>query len=585
MGPITRRGFLTAGSAGVLGLAASRFTVVDLNAAPSVNKNRNTPDSVLDAFIANYLRLMNAPGITLGTANENGTVRVAAYGYDDPECKQRIDPSQLFHIGSITKSFVALVILQLHEEGKIDLQKPVLEYLPWLPIECTYGAINAHHLLTHTSGLPDALVLFPTDRTTRWQQAWKPGEKFYYSNVAFDILGHLIEALDGRTWPSAAKARVLDRVGMPSTVAVITSDIAARTAHSYVPLYEDRPYPRMGKLARAGIFQFDDAAGSIASTGKDMSVYAQMLLNHGKLANGRIISEDSFALMSKPHIKADEFGPTASYGYGIAVDTMDGHPVLRHTGGMPSFASAILIDLEAKHAAFASINAMQGFRPTQVVQYAVQLMSAVPNPKGYLAPPVIEDPLDVKNAADFTGTYTGDDGKTVEITAEKQALFATIDGHKMQLESAGPDAFITEDPLYARSAFAFGRMPQDQKKEDAPKPSEPKPASPPVIELALGSHWYRNSRYTGPTEFKAPDHYRALTGYYLGNLDGFPSDVTIVIRKGELCMENGGKLVPIGENEFMVDGAPDRLEFLYVVGGKARLMKMAGIDLWRFERT
>jgi len=372
---------------------------------------------------------------------------------------------------------------------------------------------------------------------------------------------------------------------MGSTVSVITSEIAPRTAHSYVPLYEDRPYPRMGKLARCGIFQFDDAAGSIASTAKDMSVYAQMLINHGKCENGRIISEDSFALMSKPHIKAEEFGPTASYGYGIAVDTMDGHPVLRHTGGMPSFASAILVDLEAKHAAFASINAMQGYRPTQVVQYAVQLMSAVPNPKGYLAPPVIEDPLEIKNAAEYGGTYTGSDGKTVEVTAEKQALFLTIDGHKLQLESAGPDAFLTEDPLYARSLFSFGRMPQEGKKEDAAKPNEPTPSSPPVIELFHGAHWYHNSRYTGPTEFKAPDHYRAFTGYYVGSLDGFPSDVKVIIRKGELWIDNGGKLVPIGDNEFAIDGVPDRVEFIYVVGGKARMMKMAGLDLWRFERT
>src|SRR5207245_1571063 len=108
----------------------------------------------------------------------------------------------------------------------------------------------------------------------------------------------------------------------------------SRTARSWVPYLQDRPYPRQGKLAPAGNFQFDDAAGSIASTGKDMTLYAQMLLNHGQAASGRIISDESFALMSKAHIKAEEFGPTASYGYGIAVDTLDKHPVLRHTGGM-----------------------------------------------------------------------------------------------------------------------------------------------------------------------------------------------------------------------------------------------------------
>jgi CubicO group peptidase (beta-lactamase class C family) len=90
----------------------------------------------------------------------------------------------------------------LHEQGKLDLQRPVLDYLPWLPIVTSYGALSAHHLLTHTSGLRNALSL-TSDRVTRYQQAWKPGERFYYCNLGFDILGHLIELLDGRSWPAA----------------------------------------------------------------------------------------------------------------------------------------------------------------------------------------------------------------------------------------------------------------------------------------------------------------------------------------------------------------------------------------------
>ena len=76
--------------------------------------------------------------------------------------------------------------------------------------------------------------------------------------------------------------------------------------------------------------------------------------------------------MSTPYIKASEFSETASYGYGIAVDTLDGHKILRHTGGMVVFASSIHVDLDGGVAAFASINAMQGYRPTAVTEYAVR---------------------------------------------------------------------------------------------------------------------------------------------------------------------------------------------------------------------
>ena len=93
------------------------------------------------------MKAMNSPGLTLGIANRAGTVRVASFGFSNPGLKLAVEPNMLFHIGSITKSFVALVLLQLHEEGKLDLHTPVLDYLPWLPIITTYGPISAHDLL------------------------------------------------------------------------------------------------------------------------------------------------------------------------------------------------------------------------------------------------------------------------------------------------------------------------------------------------------------------------------------------------------------------------------------------------------
>jgi len=594
MSSITRRNFLSAGTASALALAASRFTVVELHAAPKNSKNKNTPEVALDNFIAAYMRAMNAPGMTLGTASKSGTVRVAAYGFNDPDLKQKIDPAQLFHIGSITKSFLSLVLLQLREEGKIDFQRPVLEYLPWLPIETPFAPVTTHHLLTHTSGLPDALVLFPSERTAKWQQGYKPGEKFYYSNMGFDILGHLVEALDGHSWPTAVKTRVIDRLRMTSTSSNITNDLRPRTAKSYVPLFDDRPYPRMGKLTPAGGFQFDDAAGSIASTAHDMTLYAQMLLNRGQGPDGRIISEESFVLMSKPYVKAEEFGPTANYGYGIAVDTLDGHPVLRHTGGMPSFASAILLDLETGAGAFASINAMQGYRPTQVVQYAVQLMSAAAAAtKSLPAAPAIDDPMTVANAADYVGSYVTSDGKKLDVSGDKQ-LFAAINGKRVALQHAEGDSFLTDDPEFARYLFTFGRTKApDSEKSDAKesesktdaKPTEEKPKPQPVIELTHGPDWYRNDRYTGAIDFKPSETYKAFTGYYVAS-GMFPASAEILVRKGELWMEGAFQLQPIGENEFAPDsGIPERVEFLFVAGGKARLMKFAGEDFWRFERS
>lgn len=573
---LSRRNFLSTSARAAAALTAGSFVITEAAASQTTASERTPVDQALDHFIESYMKAMNSPGLTMGTASRAGTVRVASYGFSNPGMKQPVQTDMLFHIGSITKSFVALVLLQLNEEGKLDLHKPVLDYLPWLPIVTPYGQVSAHDLLTHSAGLPDALSLIPSDPATRFRQAWKPGERFYYCNLGYDILGNLIELLDGRSWAASVKARILSRVGMHNTAPVITNDIRPRTAESWVPYFEDRPYPRSGRLAPAANLVFDDAAGSIASTPADMTLYMQMLLNRGALGSGRIVSPDSFAMMTKPWIKASEFGPNASYGYGIAVETVDGHAVLRHTGGMASFMSAMYIDLDAGLGAFSSINAQQGYRPTAVSQYAVQLMAADAAKKAAPALPAVEDPKFVKNAADYTGTYTSTDGKTIQVAGDNM-LTATVDGKLVPLQHSGGDSFIAADPQQSRYTFVFGRAKNEKEKN---KPG-------PIVELMHGSGWYTNDRYSGPKTFVAPTEYSALAGTYNG-VGGFEgSTAEIVILKGQLWVEGqSAALERIGEYEFRpTEGAPspERVEFLFIVNGKARLMKISGADYFRFQ--
>lgn len=172
---LERRAFL----AGAL-RAASACTASGLFVAEGAAREQSF-DPVfrpLDEFIAEYMRAMNSPGLTLALANTYGIARTAAFGFSDLETRVPVTPDLLFEIGSISKSFVALTLLQLREEGKLDLNRPILEYLPWLPIEANYGVITVHHLLTHSSGLPDALILFLTNPQARHVQAFKPASTF-----------------------------------------------------------------------------------------------------------------------------------------------------------------------------------------------------------------------------------------------------------------------------------------------------------------------------------------------------------------------------------------------------------------------
>jgi CubicO group peptidase (beta-lactamase class C family) len=526
----------------------------------------------LDDFIHRYLREMNAPGLTLGLANRSGIVRTASFGLADLEAKTPLTPDMRFQIGSISKSFVALTLLQLRDEGKLDLGRPILEYLPWLPIETGYGVVTVHHLLTHTSGLPDSLNLFASDPSWRHVQGFMPGEHFYYCNVGFSILGHLISKLDGRPWPQAIRARIMEPLGMTASRAMIDDTSRSSCPSSYKPFYEDRPYPRHGRLAKAEDLVFDDAAGSVLSTPGDMARYMQMILNRGAGPNGRIVSEDGFASFSKSYIKALEFGPTAGYGYGIAVDKMGEHTVLRHTGGMDSYASAILMDLDGGVAAFASINAMQGFRPNAVVEYAARLIGFDWQQKGPQRAPAIPDSSVIANAGDYAGVYASPAGKQVEVkTAGKRLeLFAGAGASANPLEATGADAFVSTGAGYTTFPILFGRS-----------------ADKHVTELSYGSEWYFNEHYSGPKEFPTPFGLEGLTGYYRAD-SAWVGTVQIVLRNGQLWLDGAAPLEREGGNLFRVAGSGpvsiERAEFRRIVDGRARVLNLSGVDLWRIER-
>lgn len=365
---------------------------------------------------------------------------------------------------------------------------------------------------------------------------------------------------------------------MKSSAAVIANENRRRTAKSYVPFYDDLTNVRQGSLAPAGNLVFDDAAGSVVSTPGDMALYLQMLLRKGQGPRARLVSEESFALFSKPYIKANEFSTTASYGYGIAIDQLDGHTILRHTGGMASFMSALHVDLDAGVAAFASINAGQGYRPNPVTQFAVQLMNAHAGRKPLPRAPEVSDPMVVKNARDYDGTYVSTNGGEVAVTAKGDRLTMRAGSQSVPLQSAGDDMFFATVREWQRFAIVFGRAEKKAGDADGKKNS-------PVVELMHGADWYTNTKYSGRRSFVVTAGLESFVGHYRADSVWLGS-MRVVLRKGRLWLDGVIPLAPLGQALFRVGDDPfnpDMVEFFYVVEGKARLMKMTGADLWRVD--
>ena len=544
---------------------------------PSADSSAVPPP--LRRFIADYMRAMNAPGLTLAIASRQGAPVTGCYGFVDLAAKIPVLPTHRFEIGSISKSFAALVILQLQDEGRLDVGQPILKYLPWLPIETDYGDILIHHLLTHSSGMPSDAPAVPAEPGVRVRQTFQPGTRFHYSNWGFEVLGRLIEKLDGRPWHAALTTRILTPLGMSDTAPVISSLGRARIAQSYVPQLDDRPFPRHGALVPAGNMTFGLASGSIASTPHDMGRYMQMLLNRGEGSSGRLVSQNAFKLFSTAHIVAPDLGPKVSYGYGIGVDDFDGHTRLRHTGGMVSFMSAIQLDLDAGVGAFASINAQLGYRPNPVAQYALQLMQAGVGRKAP-APPPADDAAVIANAADYAGSYRAPDGRTLEVIAEHEQLTLLADGVRIAMQALSKDQFIAEHERFALFPLVFGRAPAS-----APSSADAPVVRAAVVDLGYGPDWYGHTRDSDNRNAVAAPELAPYPGVYYSE-NPWVGTVRIVLRRGKLWMDGVTPLERLGGDLFRLaeePSSPETAEFRQVIDSKAQILSLGGNLLHRIS--
>ena len=520
----------------------------------------------LDEYIARHMADTGAPGMTLALANRDGALRISAYGFADTKSGARVTPDTMFEIGSISKSFVGLTLLQQREEGKLDLNKPIVEYLPWLKISSQFEPITTHHLLSHTSGLPGAPLLLDAMLAELWT-TYAPNNRFLYSNTGYNILGFIIEAVEKRSFADTLTTRLLKPMGMDASSAVITNETRRRMAVGYGPLNSDRPFPQKGPLGELPWLEMDMAAGSIASTPGDMAKYIRMLLNRGALPKGRILSDDSFSLFIKPAIKSPFRGEDASYGYGLWVSDMAGHTRLRHTGGMVAFSSSIDVDLTAGVGAFASVNAnLRGYRPVAVTRYAIDLLNASlagkPLPDAPASPP---SPTEIKNAADYAGTYTSVDGAKLELAADGSKLLLIHRGERIPLERSGGDIFLVKHPDF--ELFQLGFVRENQK----------------VTEAFHGANWYMGASYSGPKTFTTPKDWEGYVGHYTNDSPWY-GDVRIVLRKGQLYQNGLQRLNPKSGGKFGFNDPelPDYVAFESIINGRAMRLNFSGIV---FRRT
>ena len=513
------------------------------------------------------------PGLALGITDREKLVHAAAFGHADLASGRPAGPDTMFEIGSIGKSFTNVALMQLRDEGRLDLNAPVSHYLPWFEVQSGHAPITTHHLMTHTSGLATGTDIGPHGLFEAWalrdsRTGTPPGEHFRYSNVGYKTLGFLLEEVDGRSYQEAIQARVLDPLGMRDSHPVIGFETRKLAAVGYRSFYDDRPEHRDHGLAPALWTEYGVGDGCQASTAGDMAIYMRMLMNGGAGPMGRLMSGESFRLMTRRVIPTHQWGG-AHYGYGLILADVDGHAYLGHGGSSTGFVSGMVADLDEGIGVVVLINGcVRSYGAIDMAMHIVRLLRAGLRQREMPSLPPAVAPERVSNAGDYAGAYDSATGR-ITLTAQGERLNLNWRGSDAVLQRRGEDTFYVPHPELERYLLEFGRE-GDR-----------------VVEAFHGPDWYVGEGYTGPVSFDHPMEWGGLAGHYRTYNFGL-TNFRVVLRKGSLLVVYPGgnheSLVPLGDGQFRIGEdprSPETIRFDAVASGRALRALYSGCPYYR----
>lgn len=282
------------------------------------------------------------PGATLAILSGD-EVTTAACGVLNVRTGVEATTDSLFQIGSITKVWTATLVMQLVDEGLLDLDVPLVSYLPQFKVADpdVTSRLTTRHLLTHTSGLDGDLFIDTgrgDDCTEKYvaacaelEQTHPLGATMSYCNSGYNILGRLIEVLRDQPYHQVLRERLFVPLGLTTACVLPEEALLHRVAVGHNPSPDDGPQVvPVWALPRAVT-----AAGLINATAADVLAFAKLHLADGITADGtRVLSPESARAMREPQVEVpDPFSLGSHWGLGWILMTWDGHDVYGHDGG------------------------------------------------------------------------------------------------------------------------------------------------------------------------------------------------------------------------------------------------------------
>ncbi|HRE46294.1 MAG TPA: serine hydrolase domain-containing protein [Aggregatilineales bacterium] len=314
-------------------------------------------DQAVNALMERY----RVPGLGMALLKDGEVVYVQGYGYRDAAAKAPVTAETVFGIGSVSKSFTAMGIMQLVDQGKLDLDAPVTTYLPNFALanpEYT-PLLTTRHLISHTSGLPRADEQWINSVPATRQAAVaamkeitptaKPGEVWQYCNQNHVAAGFILERITGMAWEDYTRKAIFAPLGMnTASFGITTIDHTPNYAIPYNPdvMNDFAPIP----LTMEGYEALKPMgpAGSITASATDMAAYARALLGKGT----PILSEESRLLMETPVIGlagrpegdgviAVSLSTDIGYGFALLTETYRDYHIVQHGGSVEGYTASM----------------------------------------------------------------------------------------------------------------------------------------------------------------------------------------------------------------------------------------------------
>lgn len=285
----------------------------------------------IDDYIRTEMKAAHIPGLALGIVEGEQIIHLKGYGHIDDHDRP-VTAQTPFILGSTTKSFTAMAIMKLVEEGKIDLDTPIQTYLPSIKITATQ--ITVRNLLNQTSGISTA--------PNRNDGVWKVnkeniGRVFEYSNENYKLLGQIITSVTNRPYSEFITNNIFTPLEMKQSYTSQTLAKENGLASGY------RTWFGFNIPNHLPYNEDDLPAGFLISSAEDMAHYLIAQMNYGQYLDQTLLSHSSMEEMHQPSVKAPIMGEDSFYGMGWFNMPTNGVPTIRHSGEVPNYHSTMIM--------------------------------------------------------------------------------------------------------------------------------------------------------------------------------------------------------------------------------------------------